>query len=150
MIHVNILGHLLAAAPPQPWEWPQRPWVQLQADYAGPFMGQMFLILVGAHSNWMEVKAITTAASAIMTDQFRSIFVTHGLPEMLVTDNGSVFTSDTFKDIPRCNGIRHVTSAAYHPASNGLTERAVQTFQEMKKKSSAVSLETHISRFPFQ
>ena len=45
----------------------------------------------------MEVKAVTTETLAIMTDLLCSIFATHGLPEMLVTDNGSVFTSDTFK-----------------------------------------------------
>ena len=70
-------------------------------------------------------KAVTTAKSAIMTDQFCSIFATHGLPEMLATDNGSIFTSDKFKDFTRCNGICHVTLAPYHPASNGVPERAV-------------------------
>ena len=93
-------------------------------------MGRVFLIVVDAHSKWMEVKAITTAMSAITTSQFCSIFATHGLPEMLVTDNGSVFTSNTFKDFT--NGIRYVTSAPYHPASNGLTEKAVQTLRVHK------------------
>ena len=62
-----------------------------------------------------------------------------------------VFTSDTLKNFTRCNRIRHVTLAPYHPASNRLAERAVQTFKEfMKKKTSVVSLETCISHFLFQ
>ena len=30
--------------PLHPWEWPYRPWSQLHIDYAGPFMGKMFLL----------------------------------------------------------------------------------------------------------
>ena len=32
-----------AVVPLLPWEWPQRPWVGLHVDYAGPFLGKMFL-----------------------------------------------------------------------------------------------------------
>ena len=59
------------------------------------------------------------------------MFATHGLPEMLVTDNASYFTSQEFQDFAKLNGIRHVTSAPYHPAPNGLAERAVQTVTKL-------------------
>ena len=58
-----------------------------------------------------------------------------------------MFTSAEFKDFTRNNRIRHVTSAPYHPASNGLAERAVQTFKESMKKSSQGSIETRLFRF---
>ena len=48
------------------------------------------------------------------------------------------------------NGIRHVTSAPYHPASNGLAERAVQTFKKFMKKSTNGSMESRVSRFLLQ
>lgn len=112
-------------------------------------MGRMFLILVDAHSKWMEVKPVSSATSAVTIEQLRSIFATHGLPEMLVSDNGSVFTSEEFKAFTKNNGIRHVTSAPYHPASNGLAERAVQTFKESMKKFSDGSISTRVSRFLF-
>ena len=45
---------MMQNSPPQipthPWEWPQRPWARLHIDYAGPFMGKMFLVAVDAHS----------------------------------------------------------------------------------------------------
>ena len=141
--------HLPPAVPLQPWEWPQRPWARVHVDYAGPFLGRMFLILVDAHSKWIEVKPVTSATLSTTIEQLRSIFATHGLPELLVSDNGSVFTSAEFKDFTKNNGIRHVTSAPYHPASNGLAERAVQTFKESMKKSSQGSIETRLSRFLF-
>ena len=137
-------------APLQPWEWPQRPWVRVHADYAGPFMNKYFLLLVDAHSKWIEVRPVNNATSIITIDQLRSIFTTHGLPEMLVTDNGTVFTSDEFNRFTKQNGIRHVRSVPYHPASNGLVERAVQTFKNFMKKMKEGSIEANVSRFLLQ
>ena len=37
--------HAPAVAPLHPWEWPQRPWSRVHVDYAGPFLGKMFLVL---------------------------------------------------------------------------------------------------------
>ena len=142
--------HLPPTAPLQPWEWPQKPWVRLHADYAGPFLGQMFFIVVDAHSKWMEVKPTNTATTAATIHHLRSILATHGLPEMLVTDNASIFTSEEFKLFTKQNGIRHVTSSPYHPASNGLAERAVQTFKEFMKKTSGDPINTRVLRFLFQ
>ena len=66
--------HLLPVAPLQPWEWPQRPWVHVHADYAGPFMNKHFLILVDLHSKWVEVKPVNNATSTVTIDQLCSIF----------------------------------------------------------------------------
>ena len=41
-------------APLHPWSWPTRPWARLHLDYAGPIQGKMFLILIDAHSKWIE------------------------------------------------------------------------------------------------
>ena len=85
---------------------------------------------------------MTNATSAITIGHLHSIFATHGLPEMLVSDNGSVFTSTEFSEFVKHNGIRHVKSAPYHAASNGLAERAVQTFKAFMKKSTAGTINT--------
>ena len=42
--------NLPPGAPLQPWEWPLKPWSRLHLDYAGPFMGKMFLVIIDAHS----------------------------------------------------------------------------------------------------
>jgi len=120
--------HSPPPAPLHPWEFPRGPWERLHADFAGPFMGKMFLLMIDAFSKRLEVKPLTTANSINTIEHLHSIFSTHGLPKMLVTDNGSQFTSAEFETFMQSNGIRHVKSAPYHPASNGLAERAVQVF----------------------
>ena len=141
--------NLPAAAPIQPWEWPERPWSRLHVDYAGPLLGHMFLVVVDAHSKWMEVKMVKNATSPTTITALRSIFAAHGIPELLVSDNGSVFTSAEFKNFTQHNGIRHTTSAPYHPATNGLAERAVQTFKSFLKKTPDGTLEDRLSKFLF-
>ena len=134
-----------------PWEWPDRPWVRLHIDYAGPYLGKWFLIVVDAHSKWLDVKIVNSATTTSIIDHLHSLFATHGLPEMVVGDNGSVFTSIEFQEFCSKNGIKHVKSAPYHPASNGLAERAVQTFKEaMKRADPQEVLSTRVSRFLFK
>ena len=75
-----------------------------------------------------------TSASTATVDRLRQTFSTQGLPEIIVSDNGSNFTSKEFETFLKLSGIKHITTAPYHPASNGLAERAVQTVKEGIKK----------------
>ena len=140
---------LPAAVPMQSWEWPTQPWSRLHIDYAGRFQGKMFLVVVDAHSKWMEVSIVTSATTAVTIQNLRRMFATHGLPRTVVSDNGSVFTSNKFQDFVVKNGICHIKTAPYHPACNGLAERAVQTLKEVLKKLTSGCLETKLSRFLF-
>ncbi|XP_062297408.1 uncharacterized protein K02A2.6-like [Scomber scombrus] len=138
-----------APAPLHPWEWPDKPWSRLHVDYAGPFMEKMFFVLIDAHSKWMDVYPVNSATSATTIECLRTSFSNHGLPELLVCDNGTCFTSTEFKDFLSKNGIRHVTSAPYHAASNGLAERGVQTFKRMMKKCPEGTLTAKVARVLF-
>ena len=136
--------------PMLPWEWPSKPWTRLHIDHAGPFMGKMFLVIVDSHSKWLEVRIVPSVTSLSTIQELRSVFATHGLPEIIVSDNGTAFTSSEFQEFTSKNGIRHIKTAPYHPALNGLAERAVQTFKEGLKKLTEGSVETKLSRFLFQ
>ena len=116
-----------------PWIWPTRPWQRIHLDFAGPFNGEMFLLVVDAKSKWIEVfpMSSTTASATILALRF--LFATHGLPEVIVSDNGLQFVSQEMKDFLKSNGIRHCLSSPYYPASNGEAERAVRTFKESMK-----------------
>ena len=136
-------------APLHPWEWPNRPWSRIHIDHAGPFMGKIFLVLVDAHSKWMDVHIVPSTNSSSVISILRSTFATHGLPEVVVSDNGSAFTSLEFRTFLKKNGIKQITSAPYHPATNGLAERAVQTVKNALKKGNTKDLPTTLARFLF-
>ena len=140
-----------AVAPLHPWAWPDAPWKRLHVDFAGPFLGKMFFIVVDAHSKWPEVIAMSSTTSQSTIDVLRSLFSRYGLPEQIVSDNGAQFTSDEFTQFMKLNGIKHIRSAPYHPASNGLAERFVQTFKRAMKASEGEgrTLNQRLSQFLF-
>ncbi|KAL9966705.1 hypothetical protein ACROYT_G024821 [Oculina patagonica] len=117
-------------APLHSWKWSARPWQRIHVDFAGSFLGTMFLIAVDAHSKWPEVIPMTTTTASRTIEELRKLFATHGLPEQLVSDNGPQFIADEFEAFMRSNGIKHIKSAPYHPATNGMAERFVQTFKQ--------------------
>ena len=65
----------------------------------------------------------------------------------MVTDNGSCFTNNDFTEFAKRNQIYHAKIATYHPSSNQLAERAVQTFKLGKKKQTDGTLQTKLSCF---
>ena len=83
----------------------------------------MLLIVVDAHSKWVEVGLTASATSKVTMEYLRELFARFGLPQTVVTDNGSCFTSTEFM---KKNGIEHITTSPYHPSSNGMAERTVQ------------------------
>ena len=129
-----------APAPLHPWEYPSRPWARVHIDLAGPFLGHMFMVLIDAHSKWLEVIPLSSTTSGGIIENLRMIFARLGLPETLVSDNAPYFSSREFEEFLRRNGIKHVTSAPYHPASNGMAERAVQVFKTGVKRMTVGSM----------
>ena len=80
----------------------------------------MFLVVVDAYSKFLEIVPMTHATSTNTITALRHIFSYFGLPEHLVTDNGTQFTSDEFQKFLRENDILHTLTAPGHPATNGL------------------------------
>ena len=137
-----------ARTPMHLWEWPDRPWARIHLDYAGLVKGKMIFVIVDPHSKWIEAHAVNSATSKATIEKLRLIFSTHGLPEVLVSDNGTSFTSEEFAVFVCSKGNKHLMSVPYYPASNGLADRAIQTLKNALRNDPGVaSLETQISCF---
>lgn len=112
-----------------PWLWPNKPWQRVHIDYAGPFLNEMFLVVVDAHSKWLDVVRMSSTSAESTINALRYMFSAYGLPKEVVSDNGPQFVAAEFELFLKNNGIRHIKSAPYHPSSNGEAERAVRTFK---------------------
>ena len=53
-----------------------------------------------------------------------------GIPQIIVSDNGSQFTSSEFEFFCAQNDIQHKRSPPYRPASNGQMERMVRALKK--------------------
>lgn len=95
----------------------------------------MFLVAVDAFSKWPEVVQMSSTTAEKTVDILRRIFSRTGLPDQLHSDNGPQFTSECFQQFMKYNGIKHTTSAPYHPRTNGLAERLVQTLKQTLRAS---------------
>ena len=119
---------------PLPWPTPNCAWERIHVDFAGPLEGLMFLIVVDAFSKWPEVIQMSSTTATGTIKQLTRIFAQQGFPKVLVSDNGTQFTSQEFQSYCQQHGIQHIRSPPYHPQSNGQAERFVDTFKRTFQK----------------
>ena len=90
---------------------------------------------------------MSNSTSLSTIQQLRTLLAQFGIPQTVVTDNGTCFTSEEFKSFLTKNGSSHARSAPYHPALNGLAERAVHIVKEGLHKMKEGTLSDRLARF---
>jgi hypothetical protein len=114
-------------------EFPPRPWEKLGSDLF--FIdSKWYLLVVDYHSRFIEVALLDDLTSSQIISHMKSIFARHGVPELLISDNGRQYASEEFALFAKTYGFTHVTSSPRHPQGNGAAERAVQTVKNIMKK----------------
>ena len=83
-----------STVPVHPWEWPSFPWQQIHIDFAGPILNSMFLVVVDAHSRWLEVESMSSTTSEKTIETLQMLFARYGVPAQLVSDNGTQLKSE--------------------------------------------------------
>ena len=138
---------------PHPWIRPSEPWDRLHLDFAGPFRGKMWLLVIDAYSKWLEIfdmRSDCTSPNTIRKLTF--LFNRYGLCKVLVSDNGPQLVSQEFEQFCVAKGIQHIPVPSYHPSSNGQAESVVGKFKKAMKKMSESSsdFEMNLSDWLFQ
>ncbi|XP_011883681.1 PREDICTED: uncharacterized protein K02A2.6-like [Vollenhovia emeryi] len=130
------------------WEQAEVPFERIHADFAGPFLGHNFLILVDAYTKWPLIHIVKDIKSDTTINICRQVFATYGLPRFFVTDNGRSFVSEEFEKFLKANVITHRLTAPYHPATNGQPERYVQTLKNSLKQmqSTHATVQAHLQK----
>ena len=85
------------------------------------------LVLTDLIVRWVSVDILQNPTSANIINCLRHSFATHGLPECIVTDNGTPFVSKEFKTYLQEHGITHRRVTPYWPQANGEVERQSRT-----------------------
>jgi transposase InsO family protein len=100
------------------------------------------LVAVDKFTKWIEAKPITTIDSKEAVKFFLDIVYRFGIPNSIITDNGTNFTGQFFQDFAEGYGIRIGWASVGHPCTNGQVERAndlilqglkPQIFDQLKK-----------------
>jgi transposase InsO family protein len=82
------------------------------------------LVAIDKFSKWVEVRPITNLRAEQAMTFFTDIIYRFGVPNSIITDNGSQFTSRKFLEFCDKFHIRVDWAAVAHPQTNGQVERA--------------------------
>ncbi len=119
--------------PTDKWESVSMDFITQLPKASGPIPYDAIVVFVDRLTKMVRIAPTTSDVSAKGTAQllFDHVFRHHGVPKSLITDRGSVFTSQVFKEFTTLVGTQHKLSTAYHPQSDGQTERTNQTLETM-------------------
>ncbi|GJP42488.1 hypothetical protein CLOM_g2043 [Closterium sp. NIES-68] len=122
----------------QPLEPPQRPWQHVTMDFvtglpAGPSGNDAVLVVV---DRLMKMAHFAPCRTTITAEETARLFIStvirlHGIPAAIISDRDPKFTSKFWQDTWARYGTRLQFSSAYHPQTDGQTERTNQTMEQL-------------------
>ena len=114
---------------------PNRPWQKIGTDLF-EFKGTTYLLLIDYYSRYIETAKLSATTTKSVVSAMKPILAWHGIPNVIVSDNGPQYASKEFKDFAIAYDFQHVTSSPYHPQGNGEAERAVKTIKSLLRCNS--------------
>ncbi|KAK7471570.1 hypothetical protein BaRGS_00035798 [Batillaria attramentaria] len=82
--------------------------------------------MVDYYSRFIEIVQLSNLTSSLVVSKLKTLFARHGIPETVVSDNATQFSSSEFQDFARSWNFCHVTSSPHFPQSNGQAESSVK------------------------
>ena len=122
----------------QPLPIPEQPWDSVSLDFITglPKTSNGFdaiIVFVCRLTKMVHICPTVTTVDSIGTAKiFRDqVWKHHGVPTSLISDRGSVFVSKFFAELLRLLGVTHGRSTAYHPQTDGQTERVNRVLEDI-------------------
>ena len=89
------------------------------------------LVATDLFSRWVETVPLTDQSARTVAKAFiESVILRYGVPQTLLTDQGTNFESQLMKEICDLLGIRKVRTSTFHPRTDGQAERMNRTIKE--------------------
>ncbi|GJT00486.1 putative reverse transcriptase domain-containing protein [Tanacetum coccineum] len=117
---------------------PEWKWEKITMD----FITKLPNTAAGFDSIWVIVDRLTKSAHFLpmretdLTEKLtrlymKEIVARHGIPVSIISDRDSHFTSRVWKSLHKALGTQLDLSTAYHPQTDGQSERTIQTLEDM-------------------
>ena len=91
-------------------------------------MGKQYVLVVSDYTTrYPEAYALRRFTAPAVAEKLLELFSRHGIPEEILTDQGSNFTSTLLSEIYKLVGTRPIRTTPYHPQTDGLVERFNRT-----------------------
>ena len=120
---------------------PDRPWAKLAVDLFS-IKGINYLILVDYYSKFPEIAVLPSLCSSAVIDALKNIFSRLGIPEELISDNGSNLVSDEFNRF--CTGGILITVLQAHVLHKAMVKpREVSKLWKISWKKPTNQVRTH-------
>jgi hypothetical protein len=129
-----------------PLTWPFVVW---GLDILGPFPraqgGNCYLyVAIDKFTKWVEVEPVCTISARSAVKFIHGLVCHFGVPNCIITDNGSQFTSGLFREYCASAGIKICFASIAYPRSNGQAECAnAEVLKGLKTKSFNAKLEAY-------
>ena len=121
--------------------YPSRPFERLNMDIVGPLpeslRGHKYVLTVSdLGTRWCEVFPMKDmSAIEVATIFLHQFCLRYGPPKSILTDRGGAFIAEVFNEMCRLMRTQQSLSSAYHPQTNGVTERTHRVFHNILKKT---------------
>lgn len=114
------------------------PFHTVHIDHLGPFVrskrgNSYLLVVVDSFTKFALVKPVKNTKTETAIRILNDIFYTFRVPDRLISDRGSCFTSHAFKRYCTEKGLKHILNAVASPRSNGQVERYNRTILDSLK-----------------
>ena len=110
---------------------PLGPWQELSVDFCGPFpSGDYLLVVTDDFSRYPEVEILRSTSAKAVIPHLDSIFARQGVPDIVRTDNGPLFNSESFQMFATQLGFTHRRITPEWPRANGEAERLMKTLEK--------------------
>lgn len=129
-------------------EIPNVPFAKVASDIF-QFEGENYLVMQDYYSKWLEIKKIKNKTGTEIIDKFKTIFATHGIPNILICDN-QPYNSQECREFANKWNFKITTSSPNYPRSNGLAERAVQTAKKILKKCEQQNVDMELALLEYR
>ncbi|KAL0153721.1 hypothetical protein M9458_050974 [Cirrhinus mrigala] len=113
---------------------PTSPWEKVGMDLFY-LKGNNYLVVIDYYSNYPELALLSNMSSKCVITHAKSIFARHGIPQTVVSDNGSCFSSKEWQDFSVLYDFKHVTSSPEYAQSNDKAEKGVHILKQLLKKA---------------